>query len=92
MPACSSQYIPFANFHVNMAFGDFFLKLIMLIMSSGRSAIGIFMYSNRSRGVSRYMFLMLAPAKRASLVLLMTLFHRILEETMLAVSVVSSNG
>jgi hypothetical protein len=60
-------------------------------MLSGRSAIGMFMYSNRSRGVSRYMFLMSAPAKHASLVL-MTLFHRILEETMLVVLVVSSNG
>jgi hypothetical protein len=60
-------------------------------MSSGRSAIGIFMYSNQSRVVLRYMFLMSAPAKHASLVL-MTLFHRILEETMLEVRVVSSNG
>jgi hypothetical protein len=57
-------------------------------MLSGRSAIGIFMYSNQLRGVSRYMFLMSLPAKRAFLVL-MTLFHRILEETMLAVCVVS---
>jgi hypothetical protein len=60
-------------------------------MLSGRSAIGIFMYSNQSRGVLRYMFLMLAPAKHAPLVLL-TLFHRILEEIMSAVHVVSSNG
>jgi hypothetical protein len=60
-------------------------------MLSGRSAIGIFMYSNQSRGVSRYMILMSALAKYASLVL-MTLFHRILEETMLAVCVVSLNG
>jgi hypothetical protein len=59
-------------------------------MSLGRREIGIFVYSNQSRGVSRYMFLMSAPAKRAFLVL-MTLFHRILEETMLAVCVVSSN-
>jgi hypothetical protein len=60
-------------------------------MLLGRSAIGIFVYSNQSRGVSRYMFLMSAPAKCACLVL-MTLFHRILEETMSAVRVVSSNG
>ncbi len=52
-------------------------------MLLGRSAIGIFMYSNQSRGVSRYMFLMLAPTKHAPLVL-MTLFHRILEEIMSA--------
>ncbi len=38
-----------------------------------------------------YIFLMSAPAKHASLVL-MTLFHRILEDTMSAVRVVSSNG
>ncbi len=60
-------------------------------MSSSRSAIGIFMFSNQSRGVSRYMFLMLAPANCSSLVL-MTLFHRILEETMSAVGVVRSNA
>ncbi len=60
-------------------------------MLMGSSANGIFMYSNQSRGVFRYMFLMSAPAKCASLVL-MTLFHRILEETMSAVRVVSSNG
>ncbi len=60
-------------------------------MLSVRIAIGIFMYSNRSRGVSRCMFLMLAPAKHAFLVQ-MTILHRILEETMLAVHVVSSNG
>jgi hypothetical protein len=56
-----------------------------------RSANGFFIYSNQSRGALRYMFLMSVPTKRASLVL-MTLFHRILEETMLAVRVVSSNG
>ncbi len=50
-------------------------------MSLGRSAIGIFIYSNWSRGALRYMVLMLAPAKRASFLVLMTLFHRILEET-----------
>jgi hypothetical protein len=60
-------------------------------MLLGRSANGIFMYSNQSRGVSRFMSLILVPAKRASLVL-MTLFHWILEETILAVCVVSSNG
>jgi hypothetical protein len=53
-------------------------------MLSGRIAIDIFMYSNQSRGVSRYMFLISAPAKQASVVLI-TLFHRILEETMSAV-------
>jgi hypothetical protein len=60
-------------------------------MSLDRSAISIFMYSNQSRGVTRYMFLMLALAKRVSLVLV-TLFNRILEETMSAVCVVSLNG
>ncbi len=60
-------------------------------MSSGRSAIGIFMYSNQSRGVLRYMFFISMLTKWASLVL-MTLFHRILEETMSAVCLVSSNG
>jgi hypothetical protein len=58
------------------------------MMSLGRSANIIFMYSNQSKGVSRYMFLMSAPEKRVSLVL-MTLFYRILEETMSAVRVVS---
>ncbi len=60
-------------------------------MLSGRSAIGIFMYSKQSRGVSGNMFLMSVPAKHASLVL-RTLLHRILEETMSVVRVVSSNG
>ncbi len=60
-------------------------------MLSGRSEIGTFMYSNQSRGVLRYMFLILVLAKRESLVL-MTLFYRIFEESMLAVHVVSSNG
>jgi hypothetical protein len=32
-------------------------------MLAGNSVIGIFMYSNQSRGVSRYMFLMSVPAK-----------------------------
>jgi hypothetical protein len=59
-------------------------------MLSGRSAVGIFMYSNQSRGVLRYMFLISVPEKHVSLVL-MTQFHRILEETMSAVLVVSSN-
>ncbi len=59
-------------------------------MSMGNNAIG-FMYSNLSSGVLRYMFLMSAPAKRVSKVLL-TLFQRILEETMSAVFVVGSNG
>ncbi len=49
------------------------------------------MYSNQSRGVLRDMFLMSVPAKRASLVL-MSLFHGILEEAMSGVREVSSNG
>ena len=63
------------------------------MMLAGNSAICIFMYSNWSSDISRYMymFLMLALAKRVPLVL-MTLFHRILDETMSSMCVVSSNG
>jgi hypothetical protein len=60
-------------------------------MLVGSSAIGIFMYSNQSSGVSRFMFIILGPAKRAFLVL-MTLFRKIMEETMSTVHVVSSKG
>ncbi len=60
-------------------------------MLAGRSAIGIFMYSNQLSDVLRYMFLMSTLAKHVSLVL-MTLFHSILEETMSAVHVERSNG
>ena len=53
--------------------------------------MGIFMYSYRSSGVSRYIFLMSAPPNLAPGVL-MTLFHMILVDTMSAVRVVSSYG
>ncbi len=53
--------------------------------------MGILMYSNHSRGVLRYMFLMSAFAKRAPGVL-MVLFQRSLEDTMSVVRVVSSKG
>jgi len=49
------------------------------------------MYSYLSSGVFRYMFLMSAPAKRAPAVP-MTLFHRILDDSMSADLVVSSCG
>jgi hypothetical protein len=49
------------------------------------------MYSNRSRGVSRYMFLMSAPAKCAPFVLIVP-FQRRLEETMSVVHVLNSKG
>ncbi len=59
------------------------------MMSWGKRKKGIFMYSYQSSGVSRYMFLMSAPAKHAPFVLIV-LFQRTLEETMSVVHVVSS--
>ncbi len=61
------------------------------MISCGKRDSGIFIYSNLSRGVLRYMFLMLALAKQAPLVL-MVLFQRSIEETMSVVRVVSSKG
>ena len=49
------------------------------------------MYLYQSRGVLRYIFLMLAPPNSA-LGMLIMLFHMILDETILAVHVVSSYG
>ena len=49
------------------------------------------MYSYQSRGVSRYIFLMSALPNLA-LGVLITLFHMILDKTILAVCVVCSYG
>ncbi len=61
------------------------------MMLVGKREMGILMYLKQSRGVSRYMFLMLAPAKHAP-VMLMVLFQRRLDDTMSVVHVVSSKG
>ncbi len=61
-------------------------------MLVGKREMGILMYSKQSRGVMRYMFLMLAPAKHALGIMLMVLFQRSLDDTMLVVRVVSSKG
>ncbi len=53
--------------------------------------MGLLMYSKQSRGVSRYMFLMSAPAKHA-LGVLTVLFQRSLDDTMSVVCVISSKG
>jgi hypothetical protein len=61
------------------------------MISYGKRDSGIFIYLNLSRGVLRYMYLMLALAKQVPLVL-MVLLQRSFEEAMSVVQVVSSKG
>ncbi len=61
------------------------------MMFVGKREMGTLMYSKQSRGVSRYMFFISAPANGASGVL-MVLFQRSLDDTMSVVCVVSSKG
>ncbi len=61
------------------------------MMSCGKRERGIFMYSYQLSGMSRYMFLMLAPAKCAPFALIV-LFQSSAEETMSVEHVVSSKG
>ncbi len=81
----------FSDFHVDITINDFLCRPKFPMISLGMSCSGIFIHSYQSRGVSRYIFFMLAPPNLA-LGMLITLFHIILDETILALCVVSSYG